>query len=96
MSGDLFSAKDAKEIGLVNFISEKESIDSEVEKFADNLVKKTSANSLALTKSLIVEIQQLSLEEALVFAAEINAKARDSEDCKRGINAFLNKERIVW
>ncbi len=95
-SGDLISVEDAKEIGLVNFISDKESIDKEVKKFANHLVTKTSANSLALTKNLIVEIQQLGLEQALVYAAELNAKARDSEDCKKGINAFLNKERIVW
>lgn len=96
LSGDLFSAKDAKEIGLVNFISAKESIDREVEKYADNLVTKTSANSLSLTKNLIIKIQQLGLEQALVYAAELNARARDSEDCKKGINAFLKKERIVW
>ena len=96
LSGDLFSAEDAKEIGLVNFISTKESIDREVKKYADNLVTKTSANSLALTKNLIIEIQQMGLEQALVYAAELNAKARDSGDCKKGISAFLNKERIVW
>ncbi|RLD68943.1 MAG: enoyl-CoA hydratase/isomerase family protein [Bacteroidetes bacterium] len=95
-SGDLISTEDAKEIGLVNFISAKELIDKEVKKFANHLVTKTSANSLALTKNLIVEIQQLGLEQALVYAAELNTKARDSEDCKKGINAFLNKERIVW
>ncbi|RLD76219.1 MAG: enoyl-CoA hydratase/isomerase family protein, partial [Bacteroidetes bacterium] len=57
---------------------------------------KTSGNSLALTKSLISEIQQKDLEQALNYAAELNAKARDSTDCKKGINAFLNKEKIVW
>lgn len=96
LSGDLIAADDAKEIGLVNFISAKESIDREVKKFAGNLVTKTSANSLALTKRLISEIQKQDLEHALVYAAELNAKARNSEDCKKGINAFLNKEKIVW
>jgi methylglutaconyl-CoA hydratase len=32
----------------------------------------------------------------LDLAAEMNAKARGTEDCKRGINAFLNKEKIIW
>ncbi len=96
LSGDLIEAKEARKIGLVNFISTKELIDEEVEKFAYNLVTKTSGNSLALTKSLISEIQQKDLEQALNYAAELNAKARDSTDCKKGINAFLNKEKIVW
>jgi len=87
---------EAREIGLINFISTKELIDEEVLKFAENLVAKTSANSLALTKNLICEIQHQNLEDALIYAAELNAKARNSKDCKKGISAFLNKERIVW
>ncbi|MEN8119353.1 MAG: enoyl-CoA hydratase-related protein [Bacteroidota bacterium] len=96
LSGNLIEANEAKGIGLVNFISASESIDRDVRKYADNLVTKTSANSLALTKNLIVEIQQLDLEQALLYAAELNAKARDSDDCKKGISSFLKKEKIVW
>ena len=96
LSGDLVTAEDAKQIGLVNFISDKKSINNDVKDFAANLVSKTSANSLALTKSLISEIQQKNLEQALNYAAELNAKARNSDDCKKGINAFLNKEKIIW
>jgi len=96
LSGDIIDAAEAKEIGLINFISTKELIDEEVLKFAENLVAKTSANSLALTKNLICKIQHQNLEDALIYAAELNAKARNSKDCKKGISAFLNKERIVW
>jgi len=32
----------------------------------------------------------------LNFAAELNARARSSEDCKKGIQAFLNKQKIAW
>ncbi len=96
LSGNLITANEAKEIGLVNFISTKEKINSAVNDFVANLVNKTSANSLALTKSLINEIQQKSLDDALNYAAKLNANARNSDDCKKGINAFLNKEKIVW
>ena len=96
LSGELITADDAKQIGLVNFIVSKESIDQEVRNYTDNLVTKTSSNSLALTKSLISEIQQKELGPALIYAAELNAKARDSADCKKGINAFLNKEKNIW
>jgi methylglutaconyl-CoA hydratase len=30
------------------------------------------------------------------MAAVANAKARSTEDCKKGINAFLNKEKLSW
>ncbi|MCF6242395.1 MAG: enoyl-CoA hydratase-related protein [Bacteroidales bacterium] len=96
LSGNLINATTAKEIGLVNFISDKKTIRNDVLKFAEDLVQKNSENSLALTKKLINQIQNKSLDEALNFAAELNAKARESDDCKKGISAFLNKEKIMW
>jgi methylglutaconyl-CoA hydratase len=96
LTGELIETKAAQKIGMVNFISDKKNIEKDVHKFAENLVQKTSGNSLALTKNLINQIQNKNLDEALNFAAEMNAKARDSEDCKKGISAFLNKEKIIW
>ncbi len=96
LTGDLINAQKAQKIGLVNFISDAKDIEKDVLKFAKNLITKTSANSLAVTKNLINQIQNKKLEDALNFAAELNAKARESNDCKKGISAFLNKEKINW
>ena len=35
-------------------------------------------------------------EEALEFAAQQNALARKTDDCKKGIDGFLKKEKIEW
>jgi methylglutaconyl-CoA hydratase len=51
---------------------------------------------MGVTKQMIGKVQGLPLEDALTFAAEMNAKARGSDDCRRGISAFLNKEKISW
>ena len=96
LTGKLINTHEAQSIGLVNFIAKKESINQEVLNFAEKLILNTSANSLALTKNLINHIQNNNLDDALNFAAELNAKARDSKDCKKGIKAFLNKEKIRW
>lgn len=96
LTGDLIDTHSAYEIGLVNFISEPENIEKDVLKFAEKLIHKASSNSLAMTKNLIHQIQNKSLEDALNFAAELNAQARESDDCKKGISAFLNKEKINW
>jgi methylglutaconyl-CoA hydratase len=32
----------------------------------------------------------------LDYAAEMNAHARSTDDCKKGIDAFLNKNEIKW
>jgi methylglutaconyl-CoA hydratase len=64
--------------------------------FAQKLCKGASGQSLALTKQMIDEVQNRSLIDALNYAAEMNAYARQTNDCKKGINAFLNKEKLVW
>jgi methylglutaconyl-CoA hydratase len=60
------------------------------------LVRETSPESIALTRKMIAEIQDKATIEALDYAARQNAHARASEDCKRGIGAFLAKEKISW
>jgi methylglutaconyl-CoA hydratase len=67
-----------------------------VQQLAKKLVDGNSAESMKLTKQMIGAIPSMSIEHALSYAAEMNAKARGSEDCKRGIAAFLNKEKLSW
>jgi methylglutaconyl-CoA hydratase len=45
---------------------------------------------------MIDEVQNRNLNDALNYAAEMNAHARQTNDCKRGINSFLNKEKLIW
>jgi methylglutaconyl-CoA hydratase len=60
------------------------------------LCKNTSANSLKATKQLIDQITNPGLEKSLELAVQLNAKVRESEDFKKGIASFLNKEAINW
>jgi methylglutaconyl-CoA hydratase len=96
LTGNLLMADEAKAIGLINQVLSKDILHKEVQKFALNLVKGNSANSMALTKQMIAKVQSLSLEDGLTFATEMNAKTRASEDCRNGIAAFLKKEKISW
>jgi methylglutaconyl-CoA hydratase len=96
LSGALISADEASAIGLINSVISKTKIHDDVFRFANELAYTNSAYSMALTKQMVAKVQSLSLDDALTFAAEMNAKARASEDCRKGINAFLNKEKIRW
>ncbi len=78
--------------GLINFIEEPETIADTVFAFALKLCNETSGQSLA-GEEMLNEVQQLPLNEALNYAARMNATARATDDCKKGIAAFLNKER---
>jgi methylglutaconyl-CoA hydratase len=96
LSAETISAADAKEMGLVNWIVEESQLGKAVEDFAKKLITQNSAEAMALTKEMISRVQDRDLEDALEYAASMNAKARGSEDCQRGVAAFLNKQPIQW
>lgn len=96
LSGELFSAENVKQLGLINQVVALEKLESEVEAFARKLVESNSTQSMKLTKQMISKVQSLSVEDALQYAAEMNAHARGTDDCRKGIAAFLNKEKIRW
>ncbi|MGE0587953.1 MAG: enoyl-CoA hydratase/isomerase family protein [Cyclobacteriaceae bacterium] len=96
LGGELINGNDAVSIGLVNFVAESDQIENEVKAFAQRLVVGNSSKSLELTKKMIAEVQSMSLDEGLNYAAQMNANARATEDCKHGVAAFLNKEKLFW
>ncbi|MFY0591445.1 enoyl-CoA hydratase/isomerase family protein [Roseivirga sp.] len=96
LSGELIDAERAVSMGLINNVVEADLLDQAVQEFADRLVKKNSGQSMTYTKQMIASVQEMSLEAGLDFAAAQNAKARASEDCQKGIGAFLNKEKPTW
>jgi methylglutaconyl-CoA hydratase len=96
LTGMVIQAKEALTIGLINRVSEQGMIETDVQSFAEMLIRSNSFEAMKLTKKLIAEVQSLPIEEALSRAAEHNARARDSEDCRKGIAGFLGKRKIDW
>ena len=96
VSGKLITADDALSNNLINKIVDADHLEEKVELFARELIEKNSATSMGITKKMIAEVQSMPLNEALDYASEMNAKARATKDCQRGIAAFLNKEKIMW
>jgi methylglutaconyl-CoA hydratase len=96
LSGELISAEKAYQYGMLTAIVEASALESHVYDFAQRLCRKNSGEAMAMTKQMIAQVQEMSLEQGLTHAASINAKARATQDCKRGIAAFLAKEKIQW
>lgn len=96
MGGELIDGGKAAQIGLVNGVFEAGELEKKVLSVAERLIKQNSGQSMSLTKEMIDKVQGMPLEEALDYAAKMNAQARESEDCKRGIAAFLEKKSIDW
>lgn len=96
LTGKWITAEKAAEIGLINEIVAGEKIEEHVMAFAETLASEASGQSLAATKEMMHRVPFMKLEEALDYAATMNANARGSEDCKKGIDAFLKKEKFSW
>lgn len=96
LSGDLIDAATASSYGLINFIEDKVRIASAVQAYAERMAVSVSGHSVALTKQLLHTAQNNSLEDSLEAAIKLNVQTRSSEDCKKGIASFLNKEKLGW
>jgi methylglutaconyl-CoA hydratase len=96
LSGDIFSAQQALDYGLITFLVDQDELADAVRDYALRLVRENSSNSMEMTKELLAHLPALSLEEGLRYAAQRNADARATDDYRRGIAAFLNKEKIGW
>lgn len=96
LTGELFSADQALAYNLITFVTKREDIHQKVNDFAVDLCNNSSANALMVTKQLINQTTNPWLENSLTMAIETNAKVRESEDFRRGVASFLNKEKINW
>ncbi len=96
LSGELIEAKAALDFGMINQIVEANKLALTVQTFAQRLIEKNSSQSMEITKKMISEIQSLPFEEALQYASLMNANARSTDDCKRGVASFLDKTKLIW
>lgn len=85
-----FSAEEANAIGLVNTVFEDESFDIASAEYA-LVYSKVSASAVQMTKRLLYDVDGCDFGEAIAQGVEVNARARMTEDCKKGIARFLAK-----
>jgi methylglutaconyl-CoA hydratase len=96
LTGMLFSAAEALNYNLITVVTKKEDIGQNVTDFALDLCNNASSNALMVTKQLINQTTYPWLEKSLDMAVQINARVRESDDFKKGVAAFLNKEKTKW
>lgn len=82
-------ARQALAIGLINRVVPPADLAAVGEELAAELLTTGSSESIARTKRLLLDTLGRPLDEALDLAAEVNAQARATADCQRGIAAFL-------
>lgn len=96
LTGDIIPAQKALDSHLVNEVVAAEQLVPHVYTFARRLCVENSTQSMESTKEMLARLPEMALEDSLRYAAQLNAEARGTLDCRRGIAAFLAKEKISW
>lgn len=89
LNPDFVGADRALELGLVNRVVPVADLRTAGRGLATQILQRASSESIARTKRLLLEVFGVPLAEALERAAEANAAARQTQDCRRGIDTFL-------
>ena len=96
LTGRVLKADEAYNLGLVQRLVSAEAIEAVVNQTANELCENTSQQAVASVKAMLQAIPSMSRDEALDYAAKQNAVARGSADCRKGIDAFLQKQPLKW
>jgi methylglutaconyl-CoA hydratase len=95
LSGQLFSAPHAHELGLVNEIVASEKLQERVQLFAQELLQNSPA-AMRKTKELQLAQTASELNARIDRAVAASLEARRHPDFQEGITAFLNKRKPRW
>lgn len=90
MRGRGITADECARIGLVNQVIPDGAFESTVDEYLAALAARP-AMAVALTKRLFYGLDGVAIEDAVARGAEVNALARLTEDCRRGVAAFLQR-----
>ena len=90
--GAEIGADQAKEFGLVNHVFHDESFADDVNQYVAEF-EKMSVSAIALTKTLLYQMDGMAFPEALETGADVNVIARLTEDCQQRVAEFLQKDR---
>lgn len=89
--GAELTAEQAQAFGLVNKIYADENFADEVAAYVNEFAK-LSRSAVALTKTLLYQMDGLSFSAALETGADVNVIARLTTDCQERVAKFLTKQ----
>lgn len=94
-TGNLMSAEEALQHGLVNKVVPKEKLEMETESLLKDITKQ-SLEIIELGKRTFYEQLQMADFEALNYATEVISANTKHPDAIEGINAFFEKRKPEW
>jgi methylglutaconyl-CoA hydratase len=88
--GDTIGADQAADLGLVNRVFAEAEFGDRVHEFLRDLADR-SASAVSLSKRLLYQIDGTDFEASIRAGAAVNALARLTDDCRDGIDGFLDR-----
>ncbi|MBK6751818.1 MAG: enoyl-CoA hydratase/isomerase family protein [Acidobacteria bacterium] len=86
-----FTAAEALQLGLINRVVPDDELAAAAIDFAD-VYTKVSGSAVAMTKRLLYDIDADTYQTAIEKGVTVNATARMTDDCQKGIAKFLKKD----
>ena len=95
LMSELIDAKRAQEIGLVNRVVPPNDLDTAAQEIAAAILQ-GAPGAVTNSKRLIEELWSSSVAEDIELALRHHMEARESDEAKEGIAAFLEKRPPKW
>jgi enoyl-CoA hydratase/carnithine racemase len=93
--GDLITAKNALEFGLINQVVKFEKLEKTVLSYV-NKIKDKSPLVLKIGKEAFYNQIEMPLDDAYKYTAEVMTQNMLAQDANEGINAFIEKRSPDW
>ena len=90
--GERFSAADALAWGIATRVISANDFDGSVMAYASELARR-APSSVALSKTLLYDLDSLGFKDGIARAAQINVAARLTDTCREGVRRFLERRQ---
>ena len=95
VTGQFIEAKEAKEIGLINTISEIGQLEKTTDELALQITSKLG-DAVKIGKEAFYKQSEMSLKDAYDYTGVVMAENMMFEQTKKGIDLFLDKKTPEW
>ncbi len=95
LSGERMNATRAFDVGLVYDAVALDDLSARTDKLV-NAILTGSRSALAITKSHLQNCLPFNLEQQLMQSIQVSASARETQDAREGLAAFIEKRLPTW